>query len=139
MDGSTWVLIAAIALLLIGFVLTIIFGEKALNKAFSPGSDHGLFWAGIVSLAGGFGFLIIYIFMKISRINTLTKENYGLYSKINSLQEQLGQCKGGPVGPGSSGPGFFSRMGSKIGGFFSRNTSVPAAGNPGEVNPFKNQ
>ncbi len=74
--------------------------------------------------------------MKISKINSLTKENYGLYSKINSLQEQLGQCKGTSFsGQKSSGPGFFSRMGSSIKGFFSRNSSVPAAGNPGEANP----
>jgi hypothetical protein len=133
MDGSTWILIAGLASITIGFVLTIIFGEKALNKSFSPGSDHGLFWGGIVALVGGFGFLIIYIFLKISRINSLNQENRGLYSKINSLQEQLGQCKGVSFsGQTSSGPGFFSRIGSRIGGFFSRSSSVPAAGNPGE-------
>lgn len=137
MDTSTWVLIVAIVLIVTGFVLTVIFGEKALNKAYNPGSDHGLFWAGIVSLAGGIGFLILYIVIKIYSLN---REILGLSRKNINLQESLTKCKAiSPMNPGSSGPGFFSRLGSKIGGFFSRNTSVPPAGNPGEVNPFKVQ
>jgi len=134
MDGSTWILIAAIALLVIGFVLTILFGEKALNKAYHPGSDHGLFYGGVILIGGGIGFLVIYIVMKIRKLNS---EKNSLIKTNSILTAQLEKC--GVTSSGSSGPGFFSRLGSKIGGFFSRNTSVPAAGNPGEVNPFKNQ
>lgn len=134
--APTVILILAILFIIIGFVLTVIFGEKALNKAFNPDHEHGLFWAGIVCLAGGIGFLIIYIVMKISKIRKLKNANNVLKDENYILNKQLSQCKGGGSTPGSSGPGFFSRLGSKIGGFFRRNTSVPAAGNPGEENPF---
>jgi hypothetical protein len=140
METSTWILIVAILLIAIGLGLSWYAAIKALNSAFSPREDHGLFWGGTVCLTIGILLLIVLIVMKNSKITTLTRENYNLYSKVSSLQEQLGKCGGGSsAGPGSSGPGFFSRLGSRIGGFFSRNSSVPATGNPGEVNPFKNQ
>jgi hypothetical protein len=139
MDNSTWLFIAAILFIVIGLGLVWYASIKALNSAFSPREDHGLFWGGTVCLTFGIILLVVLIFMKNSKISTLTRENYNLYSKVSSLQEQLGKCGIGPPKPGISGPGFFSRLGSRIGGFFSRNTSVPPAGNPGEVNPFKNQ
>lgn len=70
MDRTTWLLIFAIIFTVIGFVLTAIFGEKALNKAYNPDSDHGLFWGGIVLLGLGVGCLILYIIIN----NRLLKE-----------------------------------------------------------------
>lgn len=62
MDKTTWLLIFSIFVFIVpGFVLTAIFGEKALNKAYNPDSDHGLFWGGIVLLGLGVGCLILYI------------------------------------------------------------------------------
>lgn len=139
MDASTWILIFGITFIVIGFVLTVIFGEKALNKAFNPDHEHGLFWAGIASLAGGIGFLIIYIVMKISKIRSLKNANAVLKDENYTLNKQLSQCKVGGSISGSSGPGFFSRLGSGISQLFKRNKYVPSAGNPDEVNPFKAQ
>ncbi len=71
MDKTTWLLIFSIVFTVIGFVLTIIFGEKALNKAYNPGSEHGLFWGGVVLLGLGVGCLILYIILLKNEINTL--------------------------------------------------------------------
>lgn len=139
MDSSSWVLISAILLVVIGLGLSLYAAVRALNSAFSEKEDHALFWTGTILTAIGVIILIFLVFNKMSKINTLTNENYNLYSKISNLQTQLGKCSGSSISSGPSGPSFFSRIGSKIGGWFRRNTSVPAAGNSDEVNRFKSQ
>jgi hypothetical protein len=139
MTAVFWV---AFAFVIVGLGISIYAAVKALNTAFSPNEDHVLFWIGTIFTTIG---VIIFIYLAstyMSKTNTLMKEKDRLYMKIMDLQNQLGQCKGGPGvsgAPGSSGPGFFSRGWNKFKGFFSRNTSVPAAGNTGEVNPSKVQ
>lgn len=117
---------AGVVLIILGFILVVVFGEKALSKAYNPGRDRGIFYAGVGCIAGGILFFMIVIYEYI-------KDNKGLNKKIVMLEIDLNQCKGGSSK--SSGPGWWS----KFKGFFSRKTSVPPAGNPGEVNPFLNQ
>lgn len=133
----TWVFWISFVFVIVGLGLSIYAAVKALNSSFSKNEDHVLFWIGTILTAIGSIMLMYLAVSYISKNNTLMKQNNNLYMKIMDLQNQVGQCKGGSSGP--SGPGFFSRIGSKIGGWFGRNTSVPAAGNTGEVNPFKNQ
>ena len=132
----------AFIFVIVGLGISIYAAVKALNSAFSPNEDHVLYWVGIVLTTIGVVMFIYLAASYISKTNTLMKEKDRLYMKIMDLQNQLGQCKGIPGASGasgSSGPGFFSRGWNKFKGFFSRNTSVPASGNTGEVNPFKNQ
>ena len=122
MTGWFWF---ALILIIIGLGLSWYAAIKALNTAFSPKEDHGLFWGGTVCLTAGIVILMVIFFSYVN-------ENTKLNKKVDMLNRELGQCKGIS---GSSGPGLWSRFK----GLFSRNTSVPAAGNPGEVNPFKKQ
>ena len=131
-----WFWLAFVSII-IGIGLSWYAAIRGLNSAFSEKVDHGLFWAGTVFLTIGIAIMLVLIFNYASENTKLMKEVRNLNNTIYELNKQLGQCGGKGVS-GPSGPGFFSRLGSKIGGYFSRNTSVPIAGNPGEVNPFKN-
>lgn len=126
----------AFVFVIVGLGLSIYAAVKALNTAFSPREDHVLFWIGTILATIGAIMFIYLAASYISKNNNLIKEKDRLYMRIMNLQDQLGKCSGSPVASNSSGgPGLWSRFK----GFFSRNSSVPPAGNPGEVNPFKSQ
>jgi uncharacterized protein YjeT (DUF2065 family) len=139
MTAVFWI---AFVFVIVGLGVSIYAAVKALNTSFSPNEDHILFWVGTVFTTIGVVMFIYLAASYMSKTNSLTKQKEQLYMKIMDLQNQLGQCKGIPSASGasgSSGPGFFSRGWNKFKGFFNRNASVPVAGNPGEVNPFKAQ
>jgi hypothetical protein len=114
-----------------GIIVSWYAAIKALNTAYSEKNDHVLFWVGTVFVTLGILGLFIFAFSADSKRKNAEAEVIMLYRKLSQLSDE---CKGrnGPAPPGSSGPGLWSRFK----GFFNRNTSVPPAGNPGEVNPF---
>jgi hypothetical protein len=119
----------AFALIIIGIVLCWYVSIRALNSAYSEKWEHGLFWCGTVCITIGIVIMMVIVFYYARQNSQFKKDIIDLNITLRKYQSS----------GGSSGPGFFSRIGSKIGGWFKKNTSVPAAGNPGEVNPFKNQ
>jgi uncharacterized protein YjeT (DUF2065 family) len=121
----SWVFWIAFVFVIVGLGLSIYAAVKALNSAFSPNEDHVLFWIGIILTSIGVGMLLYIAFSNNSKINKLNSENIKLYRMVS-------ECK---MGTNPSSPGMWSRFK----GWFSRNSSVSPAGNPGEVNPFKNQ
>lgn len=135
---SPWFWFAFVSII-IGLGLTWYASIRALNSAFSKKEEHGLFWAGTAFLTVGIIMLMVIFFSYVKDNTNLKKDIEILTNKIYDLNNKLGQCSGKGGSSGPSGPGFFSRIGSKIGGWFGRNTSVPAAGNTGEVNPFRIQ